>query len=110
MAHRVGTFRGPLFGTLSSRPLAGAVVALVCLVTPAPAQDRRPASFEASLKAYCPAKNLEFLKPEVLARTTDAFVGELPAEQSKKVKDLARSGVEACSGSADESCRTAAVL
>ncbi|WP_460451425.1 hypothetical protein [Alsobacter sp. SYSU BS001988] len=68
------------------------------------------ASFEASLKQFCPAKNLEFLKPDVLAKTTDAFVRALPPDQRKRVSDLARPGAAACAGSADESCRTAALL
>ncbi|WP_406857980.1 hypothetical protein ABEG18_10320 [Alsobacter sp. KACC 23698] len=68
------------------------------------------ASFEASLKQFCPAKNLEFLKPDVLAKTTDAFVRALPSDQRKRVSDLARPGAAACAGSADESCRTAALL
>ena len=97
------------------RQLFGTCIAAVMVAwssAPAQAQDttRKPASFEASLKAFCPAKNLEFLKPDALARTTDAFVGDLPPERNKKVKDLSRAGVEACAGSADELCRTAAVL
>ena len=62
-------------------------------------------SFEASLKQLCPAKNLEFLKPDILAKTTDAFVRALPADKRKRVSDLARPGAAACAGSADESCR-----
>ncbi len=95
------------------RVWAALVASAVALAAPS-AQAQQPAasgpSFEASLKKFCPAKNLEFLKPDILAKTTDAFVDQLPPEQNKRVKDLSRPGVEACSGSADEACRTAAIL
>jgi hypothetical protein len=67
-------------------------------------------SFEAALKRACPAKNLEFLPPDVLAKTTDGFVAGLPQGEADQVRALAKDGVEACTGSADDSCRTAALL
>lgn len=78
--------------------------------TSAPAASTQNASFEAALKQFCPAKNLEFLKPDTLAKATDDFVAALPAEKRSQVVQLAHPGVAACAGSADESCRTAAVL
>ncbi|GGH21784.1 hypothetical protein GCM10007036_26320 [Alsobacter metallidurans] len=78
--------------------------------TAAPAASTQNASFKAALKQFCPTKNLEFLKPDTLAKATDDFVAALPAEKRSQVVQLAHPGVAACAGSADESCRTAAVL
>ena len=97
-----------------ARPIARTMLTLMASVLAVPVCAQSPqsqnASFEAALKQVCPAKNLEFLKPDVLARETDAFVSGLPQDQSKRVRDLAKPGVDACAGSADDSCRTAAVL
>jgi hypothetical protein len=95
---RRGTFASILIG-----------ISAFCSVGPSGAQEPSHASYEATLRRACPAKNLDFLPTEQVSRTLAAFIERLPRDRRDRVVEDGRSEVAAC-GSGDGQCAAQAAL